>query len=133
MNRCALAAVFAATTLFVSALAPTPAAAQMARNFRQSALRGEMVFSNPPELLLNGRAAQLAPGARIHGQDNMLLMSGAIVGQKAVVNYTLDPIGQPQEVWVLRPEEIAKKPWPRSTAEAQAWQFDAASQTWTQP
>jgi hypothetical protein len=41
------------------------AAAQAPRNFPATALRGEIVITQPPELLLNRQPARLAPGARI--------------------------------------------------------------------
>ncbi len=110
-----------------------PAQAQVQRQFPQNALRGQMVFGNPPEVQLNGKAALLAPGARIRGQDNMLQMSGALVGTKVWVHYTVDLQGALLDVWLLRPEELAKKPWPATLAEAQNWSFDATAQTWVKP
>ncbi len=110
-----------------------PAAAQMARRFPGSALRGEVVVTQPPEILLNRQPARLAPGARIRDQRNLLQVSGAAVNQRLVVNYTLDLNGQLLEVWVLSPEERAHRPWPRTPAEAAAWQFNPDTQTWTVP
>jgi hypothetical protein len=110
-----------------------PAAAQVQRQFPQSALRGEMAFVNPPEVKVNGTAAMLAPGSRIRGQNNMLEMSGTLVGMKLWVHYTVDTQGSVMDVWILRPEELARKPWPASRAQAEAWQFDATAQAWTRP
>lgn len=126
MLRCALLA--AACAAFMQ-----PAAAQVPRNFPATALRGEIVVTQPPELLLNKRPARLAPGARIRGQNNMLLLSGAMVGQPVFVHYTLDPHGLLLDVWVLIPAELARKPWPATPAEAAAWRFDAAAQHWSRP
>ena len=129
MLRCALlaAAVLACT------VAATPAAAQAPRNFPATALRGELVVTAPPEALLNKRPARLAPGARIRGADNMLVMSGAAVNQRLLVHYTLDLQGQMLDVWVLTPAEAARKPWPVSPQEAAGWRFDPSSQTWSKP
>jgi hypothetical protein len=127
MYRC-LAIATAAVALSV------PAAAQVQRNFPQNALRGVVTFGAPPQILLNGKPAQLAPGARIRGLDNMLVMSGAVVNLKATVNYTFEnATGLIKDVWLLRPEEIARKPWPETLAEAQTWQFDPAAQAWVKP
>ena len=126
MIRCALIAA----TFVVCASA---AVAQAARNFPATALRGEIVVTAPPELLLNKRPARLAPGARIRAVDNMLVMSGAAVNQRLVVNYTLDLQGQLLEVWILNPTELARKPWPSSPQEAALWRFDADSQAWSKP
>ncbi len=126
MTRCALAAV----TLAVLA---APAFAQDSRPFPADALRGELVVTLPPEVLLNGQPSRLAPGARILDQRNLLQLSGGIVGQRLLVNYTLDSAGQPLTVWILTPAEAARQPWPRTRAEAQAWLFDPAAQAWVKP
>ena len=109
------------------------APAQVQRQFPANALRGELVVTAPPEATLNGTATRLAPGARLRGEDNMLQMSAALVDRKLRVNYTLDLYGLVREVWILRPEEVAMKPWPRTPAEAQAWTFDPVAQTWSKP
>ena len=126
MIRCAmLIAALTATTL--------PAAAQLQRSFPATALRGELRVTQPPEALLNGHPARLAPGSRIRGADNMLVMSGAVAGAPLLVHYTLDPVGLLLDVWVLTPAEAARKPWPASPAQAQTWRFNADAQTWTRP
>ena len=119
---CVLAGLFAA-----------PAAAQVQRMFPQTALRGQIVFGDPPEITLNGRPARLAPGARIRAQNNMLEMSGALLGSKALVHYTVDNYGLLKDVWILRPEELANKPWPVNAQQAQEWEFDPTAQTWSKP
>ena len=127
MYRCVLAAV-AAT--FIAAPA---AAQQFQRTFPQNALRGSFVIVAPPDILLNGQAARLAPGSRIRTQQNMIQMSGTLVGLKLLVNYTIDTSGLVKDVWILTPEEAARRPWPTTPAEAQAWTFDWQTQTWTKP
>ena len=126
MLRCALIAA----TLVVCASA---AVAQAARNFPATALRGEIVVTAPPELLLNKRPARLAPGARIRTVDNMLVLSGAAVNQRLVVNYILDLQGQLLEVWILNPAELARNPWPTTPQEAASWRFNADTQSWSKP
>lgn len=126
MYRC-LALAVVATCLHA------PAAAQVQRLFPADALRGEIEFLQPPELRLNKAGARLAPGARIRGQDNMLQMSGALIGSRLSVNYTLDTYGLVRDVWILRPEEIRMRPWPRTLAEAKDWVFDPVAQTWSKP
>ncbi len=126
MLRCALIAA----TLSVCAASVT---AQSPRNFPATALRGEFVITAPPEILLNKRPARLAPGARIRGADNMMVMSGAAVNQRLLVHYTLDLQGQLLNVWVLTPSEAARKPWPATPQEAAGWSFNADAQTWSKP
>jgi hypothetical protein len=125
MLRCAFVATLVATALL-------PAAAQQ-RPFPPTALRGEIVVEQPPAVLLNGQPARLAPGARIRGDNNLLMVSGALVGRKWVVHYTRDISGLLMDVWVLTPDELAKKPWPTTPAEAAAWQFNPSAQTWSRP
>jgi hypothetical protein len=119
--------------LLVSALTAItfPAAAQ--RMFPATALRGELVVVQPPEVRLNGKPARLAPGARIRNETNMVQLSGTLVGQKRVVNYTVDPQGELHDVWILTATEASRTPWPRSQQEAQTWVFDPTHQRWAKP
>lgn len=110
------------------------ALAQMpTRPFPANALRGSLVVTQPPEILLNGQPARLSPGSRIRGIDNMVYLSGGLVGERLLVHYTIDPTGNVHQVWVLRPEEAAKKPWPTSPDETQRWSFNPDAQVWTKP
>ena len=103
------------------------------RNFPANALRGEIAFGQPPEVVLNGQAARLSPASRIRGTNNLLVMSGALIGMKAVVHYTVDPLGLVHDVWILTDAERAKQPWPTKAADARAWSFDPVAQVWTKP
>jgi len=127
MYRCVLAALTAAVLV-------APAAAQVQRAFPQNAMRGALVMGTPPEVTLNGQPARLAPGVRVRNQNNMLEMTGALIGQRLLVNYTLeDAGGLISNVWILRPEEAAVRPWPTRLEELQTWSFDPAAQVWTKP
>ena len=118
MNRCLLSFKYRLKTL-LSALAASlaltlgaTATAQIAPQQRippiaQSAQGGMLVVTAPPEVLLDGKAARLSPGARIHGLNNLLVMSGSLVGQALVVRYTRDPLGLVYEVWILTEAEAA--------------------------
>ena len=111
-----------------------PAAhAQAARRFPATALRGELVVKQPPEVLLNRLPTRLAPGARIKGPNNLLLLSGALIDQRLIVNYTLDNYGHLLDVWILTPDELARKPWPVTPQQAAAWSFNPDAQVWTRP
>jgi len=108
-------------------------AGQVQRQFPQSALRGEIVFGQPPEVLLNGEVWRLAPGARIRAENNMIVLSGALVGSRLKVHYTSEVVGEIKDVWILRPEELAVQPWPANAKEASTWLFDVTAQKWTRP
>ena len=86
----------------------TSASAQIqTRNFPAAALRGTMVVIQPPWVTVDGIAVQLSPGARIRGADNLLVLSGSLVGQTLLVNYLLAPGGLVHEVWILTESEAA--------------------------
>jgi len=116
MNRCSprllLRAPLRAVLLLCSlALAPlTPGLAQEPQRIppmAPSAQRGVLAVIAPPDVLLDGQPARLAPGARIRDRNNLLVVSGALIGQQLVVRYTRDPLGLLREIWVLTPAEAA--------------------------
>ncbi|HEX5686350.1 MAG TPA: hypothetical protein VFY73_20165 [Ideonella sp.] len=141
MHRCAASASTGAPRrLVLTALAVACASAALPvqsqalmRRFPRNALRGEIAFGAFPEILLNGRAASLAPGARVKDLGNAIPMPGALAGNKYVVNFTVNSMGLVQDVWILRPDEIRMQPWPRTPVEAQTWAFNEGEQTWTKP
>jgi len=116
----------------IAALA-TPGAAQVQRNFPATALRGAFVVVDPPAVMLNGEPARLAPGARIRDANNLQQLSGSLVGAKLLVHYTVDSLGLIQDVWILSPQEAARKPWPTNARDASAWTFDPIAQKWSKP
>lgn len=113
-------------------LAALPASAQVMRRFPRTALRGEITFGAYPELLLNGQPARLAPGGRVRDMNHSQAIPNLLLGKKFIVNFQLNTSGFLQEVWILRPEEIAN-PWPRTTAEAESLRFDEVNQIWARP
>jgi hypothetical protein len=125
MTRCA------AVCILALCLSGAATAQSVQRSFPANALRGEMTVGQPPEITLNGQSARLAPGARIRGQNNLLQMSGALIGRTLPVHYVLGPSDLVHDVWILTDAELAKKPWPRTMREAQTWVFDPVAQVWT--
>jgi hypothetical protein len=126
MYRCFLA-------LLASLLFTATAAGQSLRGFPPHALRGTLQVLQTPEVALNDKPARLSASARIFGPDNLIKVPASVAGTKFVVNYTVDTQGFVRDVWILTPNEAAKKPWPTTTAEAQAWRFDVVAQTWSKP
>ena len=129
MLRCATKLLCVTAALVAGA----PAQAELPRNFPADALRGDLQVLQPPEALLNGEPVRLAPGARIRGENNLLLVTGVLAGRRHVVHYRLDLNGQIGELWLLTDAERAVRPWPVSLREAQTWSFDPLAQTWTRP
>ncbi len=79
MNRCAGTPSQPARWLVVGAstlilLATGAAQAQVTRQFPPNALRGDLVVTTAPEVQINGQAARLSPGARIHNSTNNALV-----------------------------------------------------------
>ena len=97
----------------VQAQTQTPPPAPL-RHFPNAALRGAFMVVNPPIIRLDGHPDRLSPGARIFGPRNMMLMSGALVGQDLAVNYLRDAAGLVSEVWILTPAEAQV---PRASAQ----------------
>ena len=122
-----------AVALLIVIPATVWAQGQPTRQFPRNALRGVIEFGEPPDVLLNGSPYRLSPGARIRNTGNMMVLSGTMSGTKTTVHYTLDSAGQLRDIWVLRDEEIAQKPWPKTPQQAAQWEFDAGNQTWAQP
>ena len=122
-----------AVSLLATACIVAPAAAQVQRAFPQNALRGAIVIGVAPGIQLNGAPASLAPGARIRNAANMTVVPSAVAGGPYLVHYTVDTSGLVKDVWILRPEEAAVNPWPRTRAEAEAWRFDPVGQFWSKP
>ena len=104
MNRCnnflaALSCAMLALLLCASAAAQTAL-----RSFPKGVQRGTLVVTAPPQVLLNGKAEQLSPGARIRNNSNMLAMSATLVGLELPVFFLRDPQGLLHEVWILTAE-----------------------------
>ncbi|CAM5792600.1 putative protein OS=Rhizobacter sp. Root404 OX=1736528 GN=ASC76_01460 PE=4 SV=1 [Rhizobacter fulvus] len=126
MYRCALAVAVAAGIV-------APAAAQT-RSFPQNTLRGTIAFAEDGTIALNGRATTLSPGSRVRDEQNMIVLPAGLVGTKRLVHYTLDiGGGQVRDVWILRPDEAAIRPWPATLEQANTWTFDPTTMTWTKP
>ena len=93
-----------------SSLVAEPAQAQSGRSFPAQAQRAVLQVTQAPDIVLNGKPARLAPGVRIRGSNDLLVLSGTLTGQTLVVNVVLESGGLVKEVWLLSPEEAAQAP-----------------------
>ena len=102
------------TTLLCTTLTAQAQMAQVLtlRPFPANAQRATMQVLQPPVLLLNGQFEQLSPGSRIRGTNNMLVMSGALVGQTLLVNFVREPQGLIHNVWILNEAEAQTQATP---------------------
>jgi hypothetical protein len=83
---------------------------------------GHITVTNPPQIDLDGKADRLSPGARIRNVNNMIVMSGSLVGKTVPVVYRREVAGMVHEVWILTPEEESKLGGIRNTDSAQGAQ-----------
>ena len=117
MNRCPsfpACRAFALVALLLLAAGtwfwPRDAAAQLAlREFPKAAKRGALTVTAPPAVLINGSAERLAPGVRIRGVTNTLVMSTSLMGQTYLVNYVRGPQDLIQEIWLLNAAEVQEE------------------------
>jgi hypothetical protein len=79
------------------------------RNFPKAAKRGVLEVVAPPEIKINGKPERLSPGARIRGSNNLIVMSGTLMGKEIVVNYVRDTQGMVHDVWILNAIEAREE------------------------
>ena len=83
------------------------AAAQL-RTIPAEAKRATLRHVQDMAIELNGKPAQLSPGAQIRDASNRLVLPAAVT-DKTVVKYQLDSSGAVHRVWILSAEEAAQK------------------------
>jgi hypothetical protein len=62
---------------------------------------------------INGKPMQLAPGATIRGQNNLIIVPTALPPDGAAAEYLVDGNGQITRVWLVTPEEAARERPPK--------------------
>ena len=91
----------------IALLFATAAAAQL-RSIPADAERAEMRHVQEHIVAINGRPAELAPGAQIRDVANRLIVPMALPAG-ALVKYRLDAEGKVREVWILTPQEAEER------------------------
>jgi hypothetical protein len=84
------------------------------RPFPDSARRGTLSTVDYPTIRVDGAVRKLSPGAWIRNQANTVDMPASLRGQEFIVNYTENPQGDIDRVWILTPEE-ASQPAPNQS------------------
>jgi hypothetical protein len=90
------------------ALFATAAVAQL-RTLPEGMQYGELRHLQAMYVELNGKPAQLSPGAQIRDADNRLVVPASLT-EKVGVGYLVDGAGLVHRVWVLSPEEQLQAP-----------------------
>ena len=93
--------------LLIALLFASAAAAQV-RPIPADAQRAKMRHLESGVVELDGKRAQLAPGAQIRDASNRVIVPSALP-PGSIVKYRRDAAGQVREVWVLSPQEAAKR------------------------
>ncbi len=104
----AQAAAPQATTTSGASLLGTDSETAFERHFPPKAMRGRFTVTASPEVLLDGKADRLSPGARVRDVGNRVLLPASITGVRLPVNYVRDANGDLSEVWILSESEVKK-------------------------
>ena len=73
------------------------------------AKRADITFDGTPNILIDGQAARLAPGARIQDRNNMLTMHGSLQGSAKARYLIEETTGNVIAIWILTDQEIATR------------------------
>jgi hypothetical protein len=96
--------VLLTAALLFSSAAPAQLATQRTVQIPDSALRGVASPAVFPAVTINGKAARLAPGARIFGTNNVLVLPSMLPADSAVA-VVLENTGDIKTMWLLTGEE----------------------------
>jgi hypothetical protein len=89
-------------------LASIASAQGIRRDAPKDVVLGQLVVTAPPQVTVDGKPDRLSPGSRIRDLNNMVVLSGGIVGKTLPVVYRRDAAGLVHEAWVLTDEEYRK-------------------------
>ena len=84
-----------------------PATAQM-RTIPDAAKRGEMHHVQDMVVAIDGATQRLSPGAQVRDASNRIIVPSSIPGG-SLVKYLVDGQGLVFRVWILTPEEAARR------------------------
>ena len=112
MNRCTRSRTGSAFVAFLAGLLLTFTLGVSAQGIKRDAPKdvvlGRMIITAPPEITMDGKPDRLSPGSRIRDLNNMLVLSGGVVGRTLPVVYRRDAAGLVHEAWILTEDEYKK-------------------------
>jgi hypothetical protein len=94
--------------LFLAFFTTFAAAQGIMRDAPKDVVLGQLVVVAPPQITIDGKPDRLSPGSRIRDLNNMLALSGGLVGRTLPVVYRRDAAGLVHEAWILTDEEYTK-------------------------
>ena len=93
---------------FLAACAVAAGAFAQLRSIPDAAKRGEMRHLRDMVVEINGAQQRLAPGAQIRDAANRVVVPTSVPAG-APIKYLVNAEGQVREVWILTPQEAAKR------------------------
>ncbi|WP_395822674.1 hypothetical protein [Collimonas sp.] len=94
--------IFSLAALAISAMA-------IERTFPALTLRGKLAITSYPSVTINGNTLRLSPGSRIWNTSQLTQIPSSLGSDTYLVNYTLNPQGDVDRVWILTPDEASQK------------------------
>lgn len=91
-------------TTSLSSFAQSPAE----RNFPANTKRGVLNMSKYPDVIINGKLVNTAPGLRIYDDENLFVLPTQLTGNYIIINYLEDNFGDVSKIWVLTVAERKK-------------------------
>lgn len=78
------------------------------RNFPANTKRGVLDMSAYPDVIIDKKIRNTAPGLRIYTTDNLTVTVGSLNASSTIVNYTENNYGDVERIWILTQAEIDK-------------------------
>jgi hypothetical protein len=103
-----MASRFFVLAFTVAGLLCSAAAHAQLRSIPQEARRGELRHLQDMIVEIDGKPRRLAPGAQIRDTANRVVMPTAVAA-RTPVRYLVNGEGMVRQVWILSPEEAAKR------------------------
>ena len=105
---------FVSCVILLAALLAAPAVAQVrVPPIPAEAQRGVIRHLKEMAVAIDNQPVQLAPGAQIRNQQNLIVVPVTLPPDGATADYILNADGELFRAWLLTPQELAQ---PRSTS-----------------
>jgi len=93
----------------IGALVLSQGALAQLRQIPANTERGWLRHVQESVITIDDKQVQLAPGATIRNQQNMIVVPVSLPREGALAEYQLDASGQVARAWLLTPEEAARE------------------------
>ena len=78
------------------------------RQFPPNARRGVLDMSAYPDIRMDGKVRHTSAAFRIYNNENLIVLPATLDANNIIVNYTENPYGDIDRVWILTAAEIPK-------------------------